>query len=66
MKVYTIAIEETVVDAFEIEANNADEAMEIAEELYWKGKIVLEPGDVLFRQMAIIQPSDETTEWVEF
>ena len=37
MKKYIIAIEETVVQEFEIKADTAEKAMEIAEEQYKKG-----------------------------
>lgn len=40
--------------------------MEIAEEQYKKGVLVLCPGEVHFRQMAIVAPEDEVTEWCEF
>ena len=63
---FKIAIEETVVGEFEVEAENAGEALEIAEEKYKKGELVLEPGEVQFKQMAVIAPSKEVTEWKEF
>ena len=66
MKTYTIAIEETVVDTFEIEAVDSNEAMKIAEDLYIRGKIVLEPGNVVSKRMALLQDSCVANEWVEF
>ena len=66
MKKFRIAIEETIVDEFEIYANNAEEAMRIAEEKYRKSEIVLEAGECQFRQMSIVKPDNEVTEWVEF
>lgn len=65
-KTYRIAIEETVVGEFEIAASTAEEAMTIAEEEYKKGAFVLAPGEVSFKQMAIIKPTKAATEWVEF
>lgn len=62
---YTITIEETVAKNFEIEANSADEAYETAEQKYKDGEFVLDPGECQFRQMAITNPSDESTEWRE-
>lgn len=62
---YTIIIEETVAKNFEIEANSADEAYETAEQKYKDGEFVLDPGECQFRQMAITNPSDESTEWRE-
>ncbi len=64
MKKFIIAIEETVVQEFEVMADNSIEALEIAEQKYRKGEFVLEPGEVQFRQMASV--GDEPTEWMEF
>ena len=64
MKKFIIAIEETVVQEFEVMAGDSIEALEIAEKKYHKGEFVLEPGEVQFRQMASV--GDEQTEWMEF
>ena len=64
MKKFIIAIEETVVQEFEVMAEDSIEALEIAEQKYRKGELVLEPGEVQFRQMASV--GDEPTEWREF
>lgn len=63
---YTITIEETVAKDFEIEADSAEEAYEIAEQKYKFGEFVLSPGECQFRQLAITRPSEESTEWREF
>lgn len=63
---YTITIEETNVKDFEIEAESAEEAYEIAEQSYRSGEFVLDPGECQFRQIAITKPSNETTEWRGF
>ena len=63
---YTITIEETVAKDFEVEANDAEEAYEIAEQKYNSGEFVLDPGECQFRQIAITKPSEEATEWREF
>ncbi len=63
---YTIAIEETVVKEFEIEANDLEEALNVADEKYRKGEIVICPGEVQFKQMTIVNPYCEPTEWIEF
>ncbi len=63
---YTITIEETCAKDFEIEAESANEAYEMAEQKYKTGEFVLDPGECQFRQMAITKPSDEATEWREF
>lgn len=41
---YRILVEETVSDAFILEAESQKEALEEAERLYREGKWVLEPG----------------------
>lgn len=63
---YTITIEEINTKDFEIEANNAEEAYEIAEQKYKSGELVLDPGECHFRQIAIANPNEESTEWREF
>lgn len=63
---YTITIEETVAKDFEVEANSAEEAYETAEQKYKSGEFVLDPGECQFRQIAIMAPNDEATEWREF
>ena len=62
---YTITIEETVAKDFDIEADSAEEAYETAEQKYKSGEFVLDPGECQFRQMAIMNPSEESTEWRE-
>lgn len=66
MKKYRIAIEETIVGEFEIEAEDSERAMEIAERKYNSGEFVLAPGELCAKQMAIISPDDSITEWTEF
>ena len=63
---YTITIEETNAKNFEIEAESAEEAYEIAERKYKSGEFVLDPGECQFRQIAITKPNNEATEWREF
>ena len=63
---FIIAIEETVVENFEIIAELAEKALEIAKEQYKNGCIVLDSGEVQFRQMAIMEPDGEAMEWCEF
>lgn len=66
MKKYTIAIEETVVKEFEVYAGDSEEAMKIAEKKYKNGEFILNPGEVQFKQMCILKPENEVTEWSEF
>lgn len=66
MEKYTIAIEEVVSQEFEVDADNAEEAMELAAQRYRNGEYILEPGEVQFKQMAITKPCSKVTAWVEF
>lgn len=66
MEKYVIAMEETIVQEFEINADSAEEAMQLAEERYRNGKYILESGEVQFRQMSIVKPIAESTEWMDF
>lgn len=63
---FVIAIEEVVSQNFEVEAEDAGEAIEIAEEKYKKGEFVLEPGNLMYKQMAVMEPEGEACEWVLF
>lgn len=66
MTKFVISIEEIISQDFEIIAESADEAMNIAEDKYRKGELVLSPGELHFKQMAISEPDNEATEWCEF
>lgn len=47
MQEYKILIEETVSQAFAIQANSEEEAVQIAREKYKTAELVLEPGDLI-------------------
>lgn len=66
MKKFKITIEEHVSETFEVEANDIGEAMEIAEEKYYDGEFVLEPGEVSARLMMADDGNGDCTEWTEF
>lgn len=66
MRKFIVGIEETIVQEFEVIADTTEEAIEITEEQYRKGIFVLSPGETQFRQMAIVKPKNEVTEWREF
>lgn len=66
MKKFVITIEETISQDFEVIAESSEAAMKIATDKYRKGKFVLRPGEVHFKQMAITKPNNEATEWCEF
>ena len=65
-KKFIVAIEETVVEEFEVVSDTEEEALEFAKKQYKKGVFVLSPGEVRHRQMAIINTEKESTEWFEF
>lgn len=67
MKKFNILIEEHIVEKFEIEAENMEEAFNIAEKKYYNGEFVLEPGNVSYKLMSgETADGEESTEWVEF
>ncbi len=64
---YEITIEEMVSEVFEVEADDMKSAMEIAEKKYVSGEFVLEPGNLITKQMCGFCPeTDEGTEWSSF
>lgn len=65
MKKYRIAIEETIVKEYEVEAKTAEEAIQTAKRNYDEGVFVSEPGEVQFVQMAVLSPESEATQWRE-
>lgn len=66
MKKYVIAIEEVVVQNFEIEADSQEEALNKLKTGYKNGIYVLEPGEVQSKKMSIVKPEQNATEWIEF
>lgn len=65
MKNFTISIEETVVEEFEIYAENENEALEKAFQKYKNHEIILENGEVQYAQMAIVNPVNSEIKWIE-
>ena len=66
MKKYKIAIEETVTEEFEVEANDLNEAREIAAKKYRDGEFIVAPGEVQARRMAVTELYCESSAWAEF
>lgn len=67
MKTFRITIEETISQDFEVEAEDMEQAMEIAEEKYNNCEFVLEPGEVGYKQMQCEDiETNESTEWMQF
>lgn len=63
---FIVTIEEMVSDNFEIEAETAEDAIRIAEDKYHSREFALEPGNLVCKQMSIVSPNNELTEWIEF
>ncbi len=51
MKKYTITIEETISEDFEVIAESSEQAQAIAIEKYESGEFVLEPGNLIHKQI---------------
>jgi len=66
MKVFQICIEETVSQMFSVIAKDNEEAIKIASEKYHDHEFVLNPGELISKQMAIILPEEQASEWIEF
>ena len=64
---FKITIEEHISQEFIVEAEDIEEAMEIAEQKYHEGEFVVEPGLPTARLMqAESEDGAECTEWEEF
>ncbi len=66
MRLIKVAIEETIVQEFEVEANTFEEALLFAKEKYKVGEFVLSDAFVTDKKIAILSTSDEEAEWVNF
>ena len=62
---FTVIIEEHIGQAFEVEADDIGEAMQIAEDKYRSGEFVLDKSCVTSRFM-MAENNYEATEWKEF
>lgn len=68
MKKYTVFIEEKLCKGTEIEAENIDDAMEKAKEMYRNEEIVLDANDMGTdaEMMAESEDGTESTDWSTF
>ena len=62
---FTVYIEEHISRAFEVEAEDIGEAMEIADDKYYSGEFVLDNPNVTAKLM-MAENDYEVTEWEEF
>lgn len=53
MKKFRVCLEETVSQVFEVEAENENDAFDVAKGKYDKGEFVLEPGDLVGLNIAV-------------
>ena len=61
----TVTIEEHISQAFEVDADTLEEAMEIAEDKYCSGEFVLDNANVTAKLM-MAENDYELTAWEEF
>lgn len=66
MSKYKVILEETVVSEFNIEARNKNEAFGIACKKYLNGEIVIEPGEVQSKKIAVIETCNDQMKFIEF
>ena len=62
---FTVTIEEHISQAFEVEADTIEEAMQIAEDKYRSGEFVLENPCVTAKLM-MAENGNKQTPWEEF
>ena len=65
MAEFRILIEETLCDAFTIEADTEFDALEIARRRYRSGELVLEPGEVTGVRMSVVRSDGECGNWFD-
>ena len=62
----TVTIEEHISQAFEVEANTLEEAMQIAEQKYNDGEFVVDAFNAPTAKLMMAENTYECTEWEEF
>ena len=64
---YSILIEETVSETFEVEADSEEQAQKIAIDKFRNSEFVLDPGNVTQKKVCVLPEDDsKNTEWIEF
>ena len=62
----TVTIEEHISQAFEVEADTLEEAMQIAEQKYYDGEFVVDAFNAPTAKLMMAENNYEATEWSEF
>ena len=62
----SVCIEEHISQEFEIVHSLHEDPLELAIKKYYAGELVLAPGEVTCRKMAVTAPECDLTEWKEF
>jgi len=60
---YTVVIEETIADDFEIDAESEKDAISRAINKYKNAEFVLEPGNIQETKISVITESGELSAW---
>jgi len=67
MKKFEVTIEEVISQTFELQAENLEQAIDLAMEKYGNGEFVLEPGELESKTMMVKDTeTEEETNWFDF
>ena len=61
---FLVNIEEVVCETFEVDAESMEEARRIVMRAYESGEVVLEPGELVEKRIAVFD--EATNEWSEY
>ena len=61
---FLVNIEEVVCETFDVDAESMEEAQRIVISAYESGEIVLEPGELVEKRIAVFD--EATNEWSEY
>lgn len=61
---FLVNIEEVVCETFEVDAESMEEARRIVIRAYESGEVVLEPGELVEKRIAVFD--EATNEWGEY
>ena len=64
---FLVSIEEVVCETFEVDAESVEEARKIVMRAYESGEVVLEPGELVEKRIAVFdEAANEWSEYEEF